>query len=92
LLAYAILQWTGRAHSFRLALLIGLVLAEATWALNYWSANFLIGGTLLLVIFYITVGLLQHHASGKLQRRLIVEYAVLGSSLLAIVIYATFRV
>ncbi|NJM06216.1 hypothetical protein HC891_08480 [Candidatus Gracilibacteria bacterium] len=91
LLAYAMLQWTGRVHSFRLSLLVGLLLAEATWALNYWAASFLVGGTLLLVIFYITSGLLQHQASGKLQRRLIVEYALLGSCLLAIVIYATFR-
>jgi hypothetical protein len=92
LLSYAILQWAGRAHTFRLCLLVGLLLAEATWALNYWSASFLVGGTLLLLIFYIIVGLLQHHASGTLQRRLIVEYALLGSCLLAIVVYATIRV
>ena len=44
-------------------------LAEATWALNYWAAPFLLGGALLLVIFYVAIGLLQHHLEGTLSRR-----------------------
>lgn len=91
LLAYAVLQWTPRRRLLLLSLLIGLLLGEATWALNYWAATFLLGGTLLLVIFYITTSLLQHQAAGTLQRRLLIEYGLLGSALLAVVIYATFR-
>lgn len=91
LLTYAILQWTAQRGQFRLALLVGLVLAEATWALNYWSAPFLLGGILLMVLLYVIVGVLQHYAAGTLQRRLLIEYGLLGGGLLAAVILAVFR-
>jgi hypothetical protein len=72
-----------------LALIVGLMLAEATWALNYWATTFLLAGTLLLVIFYIAVSLLQHAAAGALPRRLLIEYGTLGGGLGLVVIYAT---
>ncbi len=90
LLAYEVLRWTSRQAGRRLALIIGLVLAEAIWALNYWPAPFLLGGTLMLVLFYVTTSLVQHHLAGTLQRRLLVEYGLFGSGLLAALIFATF--
>jgi hypothetical protein len=90
LLAYEVLRWTSQQGGRRLALIIGLILAEATWALNYWPAPFLLGGTVLLVLFYVTTSLVQHHLAGTLQRRLLVEYGLFGSGLLAALIFATF--
>jgi uncharacterized membrane protein YjjB (DUF3815 family) len=92
LLAYALLHWI-RSRS-RLALMcgmVGLMLAEATWALNYWSTSFLLGGALLLVIFYVVVGLLQNHLEQRLTPRVIWEYGILGGALLVTVVFATFR-
>ncbi|MDW8147045.1 MAG: hypothetical protein RMJ48_12265 [Roseiflexaceae bacterium] len=91
LLAYALLSQTSARNLFTLSLLVGLTLAEATWALNYWAASFLIGGTLLLVLFYIITGLLQGHLEGTLTRRVIWEYGVLGSVMLLAVVYVTLR-
>ncbi len=90
LLAYEALQWSGQQGMFRLALLTGVLLGEITWPLNYWATTFLLAGTLLLVIFYSVVGLLQHQVAGRLHTRLIIEYGLLGGGLLAAVIYATF--
>jgi hypothetical protein len=87
LLAYALLAYTPRAANLTLAALVGLTLAEATWALNYWATTFLIVGTVLLVIFYIVVSLIQHQAAGQLQRRLLVEYGLLGGGLMAAIIF-----
>ncbi len=84
LLAYALLVYAPRAGNFTLALLVGLILAEATWALNYWATTFLIAGTVLLIIFYLAVSLLQHHALGRLERRLQLEYALLGGALFVV--------
>jgi hypothetical protein len=70
-------------------MLVGLALAEVTWPLNYWATTFLIAGTLLLVIFYVTVSLLQHHAMGRLHRRMVGEYVLLGGGLFLAIIYAT---
>lgn len=92
LLAYALLHWTPpRQGPLVLAGMVGLTLAEATWALNYWAAPFLLGGALLLVIFYVATGLLQNYLEGTLSRRVLWEYGVLGGGLLAAVVFVTFR-
>lgn len=91
LLAYALLVYTARGNTFLIALLVGLTLAEATWALNYWATTFLIAGTVLLVIFYTAVSLLEHQAAGRLQRRILMEYGLLGGGLFAAIVYVTWR-
>jgi hypothetical protein len=41
-----------KANLGLLSLMVGFILAQALWALNYWlAAPFLLGGALLLVIF-----------------------------------------
>jgi hypothetical protein len=89
LLAYAVLQWTPHRRMGLLAALVGVILAEALWPLNYWPAHFLPGGALLLGILYISVSLLQHHAAGTFHRHVLIEYGVLGGGLLAALMYAT---
>jgi hypothetical protein len=92
LLAYTLLQWSApRRGLLVLSGMVGLTLAEATWALNYWAASFLLGGALLLVIFYVALGLLQNHLEGTLSKRIFWEYGLLGGGLLAAVVIATFR-
>jgi len=92
LLAYALFQWTPPRHGLLLLSgLVGLTLAEATWPLNYWSVSFLLGGALLLVIFYVTTGLLQNHLEHTLSKRVFWEYGLLGGGLLAVLLIATFR-
>jgi hypothetical protein len=91
LLAYALLRWTRQRNLLILAGSVGLLLAEATWALNYWPASFLLGGVMLLLVFYITVSLIQHHLIGTLQRRVIIEYGLLGAGLFATVLFAIFQ-
>lgn len=89
LLAYALLATGQRPGRFLPAALVGLALAEATWALNYWQTTFLLAGTALLLFFYIAVSLLQHHLAGRLQPRLLLEYGLLGGGLFIAVIFAT---
>jgi hypothetical protein len=92
LLAYALLQWAPQRGSLLLlALVVGITLAESTWALNYWAAPFLLGGATLLAIFYVVTGLLQSHLEGTLSRRMLLEYSLFGSALLVVVIIAAFR-
>lgn len=91
LLAYALLTWAPRRNLALLALLVGLILAEATWALNYWALSFLLGGTILLVLFYVITSLLHHQAAGTLRRRLVVEYGLLGSAMLLAVAWMAFQ-
>ena len=92
LLAYALLQWAAPRNGLLvLAGTIGIVLGEAMWALNYWATPFLLGGALLVVIFYIASGAVQQHLQGKLSRQVLIEYGVLGGVFLAGVVFLTFR-
>lgn len=72
---------------FLYAGLIGLLLGETTWALNYWRANGLTVGVLLMLLFYVLVGLVQQHMRRALGRRAVIEFlgvAVLGIGIVLI--------
>jgi hypothetical protein len=57
------------------ALVGGLLLGQATWALNYWAASGPVGGALLLVVFYFISGLTLHASRDSLGRRVVIEYS-----------------
>ena len=54
--------------------LIGLLMGEMTWALNYWRANALTVGVLLMMVFYVLVGLAREHLRGTLAPRVLLEF------------------
>jgi Protein of unknown function (DUF5656) len=56
------------------AAIIGLILGQVTWALNYWVLPGLTGGLLLLLIFYILVGIAQHGLQERLTQRVLLEF------------------
>ena len=56
------------------AAVIGLSMGQITWALNYWRASTLNVGLLLLLIFYVLVGLAQQQLLGTLSRRTLWEF------------------
>jgi hypothetical protein len=63
-----------------LSLAAGVVIGEATWALNYWAAlTTLVGGAFLLVLFYVAYGLLSRYVGRSLNRRIVAEYAAVGA-------------
>ena len=63
----------------------GLVLGQATWALNYWRLDSLTGGLVLLVLFYDVVGVSQHALHGHVRRRIILEYALITIAAMALI-------
>ena len=69
------------ADSRRRALLsagVGLVLGELTWALGYWGVAAVAGGAGLWLGFYVLTGVVEHAASGSLDRRIGAEYALVA--------------
>ena len=60
------------------ALAIGIILAESTWVLNYWPGRSTVGGALLLLIFYVSIGLTQRSLEGRLTRSALLEYGAVG--------------
>jgi hypothetical protein len=68
------------------ALITGLALGQVTWALNYWTVGRLTGGLLLLLVFYLATGLSQEGLLRKLNRRTLVEFALVALVSLGLII------
>ena len=79
-LSLVLLRGAGAARQRTLlyAALIGVALGEVTWALNYWVVRELVGGAVLLLIYYVLVGLIEIVLRGELSRRLLAEYLGVG--------------
>jgi hypothetical protein len=67
-----------RQRTLLYAALIGVALGEVTWALNYWVVRELVGGAVLLLVFYVIVGLIEIVLRAELSRRLLAEYLGVG--------------
>lgn len=91
LLSMAVLHWHTSESLPVLAAAIGVLLGEATWAINYWGTSFLIGAAVLLLLFYVTVSMLQQFYTQGLRRNVAIEYGLVGGGLLAVLIFAVLR-
>lgn len=58
---------------------LGLMVGEVTSALNYWAVGALLGGIFLLLVFYVTAGIVQAHLAGALTARVLAEYLTVGA-------------
>ena len=67
------------------AAVIGLSLGQITWALNYWRTGALNAGLLLLLIFYVLVGIANQQLSGVLSRRSLWEFSVVSLITLVVI-------
>lgn len=66
---------------------VGLLLGQITWALNYWPLlPGLTGGLLLLLSFYLAVGIAQQSLQERLTRRVLMEFAVFGVLALGLIV------
>ncbi len=91
-LAYRLLARSVNDHRWPLTIALGVVgaiLAEASVILTYWPATFLVGGTLLLALFYVLVSTLQHAEAGTLTVRVGWELAGLGTLVLGVLAVTT---
>lgn len=68
---------------------IGVVIAEARWALYFLPLESYLAGVFLLLAFYVSSGLIQHHLTGDLRAPVISEFVAI--SLLGVLIVALGR-
>jgi hypothetical protein len=68
------------------ALVCGIVVGELTWALNYWPLRSVGTAALLLLAFYVLTGLAQQALAGRVQRRVLVEFAVFGGVMFFVIL------
>jgi intracellular septation protein A len=76
------LLWATRAESGRVLLLslaVGLVLAQSNWAINYWRTDVFTAAVSQLLVLYALVGLANQYLIDRLDRRVMIEFAVVMS-------------
>jgi hypothetical protein len=73
------------------ALVSGLIVAEATWVLNYWPATGWLGGAALLAVFHVLAGLILARLERTLSWRTAVEYGAMAGLALAVIIWSMLR-
>ena len=66
--------------------IVGLIVGESTWALNYWQISAWAGGLLLLLIFYLSANVAHQHLLERLSASTLVEFAVVAIVVLIIVL------
>lgn len=79
LLALALLHRIAPRGQTRLyAAVVGLCVGQITWPLNYWAIWGMIGGALLLGVFYVLVSLIRYHLLGRLTPQIALEFILFG--------------
>ncbi|MCX6017097.1 MAG: hypothetical protein NTZ50_01110 [Chloroflexi bacterium] len=67
------------------AALLAFLIAQATWAMNYWNISTWSAGVLLLTWLYVGVGVSQEFHEGQPARGVLVEYGVVTMVALVVV-------
>ena len=83
------LLWATRAASSRVLLLsvaVGLVLAQSNWAINYWRTDVFTAAVSQLLVFYALVGLANQYLIDRLNRRVLIEFAIVMSIALVLLL------
>ena len=69
--------------------IVGLIVGESTWALNYWQVSAWVGGLFLLLIFYVTVNAAHQHLLERLSASILVEFTIVAAIVLTIILLMT---
>jgi hypothetical protein len=77
-----------RALAF--AAVVGLVVAQARWALYFLPLESYLAGVFLLIVFYVASGLVQHHLNNDLHSAVLTEFAAMAA--LGVVIVTVGRI
>jgi hypothetical protein len=59
------------------AAVIGIVVAQARWALYFLPLESYLAGVFLLLVFYLTSGLIQHHLNDDLRPPVVAEFSLI---------------
>jgi hypothetical protein len=66
------------------SLVVGLLVGQSIWALNYWNISNWSAGVLLLAVLYVMIGLAQQYFQDRLTRSVLIEFGVVATIALII--------
>ncbi|NLE43269.1 MAG: hypothetical protein GX620_01005 [Chloroflexi bacterium] len=71
--------------------IVGLVIGECTWVLNYWQVSSWVAGLLLLLVFYVITNLAHQHLLDRLSRATLIEFGAVAVIVWAFVLFVGLR-
>lgn len=69
--------------------IIGLIIGESTWAINYWQIDSWAAGLLLLLVFYVATNLAHQYLLERLSWSVVAEFAVVTLLVVVIILLKT---
>jgi hypothetical protein len=66
--------------------IVGLIIGESTWALNYWQIDAWVGGLLLLLIFYVAINVAHQHLLKRLSLSTLFEFIAISVAVLIVIL------
>ena len=68
------------------SIIVGLIIGESTWALNYWQTSTWVGGLLLLLIFYVATNVAHQHLLQRLSMSTLFEFSAVTIAVLLVIL------
>lgn len=68
------------------AAVIGIIAGEARWVLYFIPLDGILAGIFILLVFYLTTGVIAHYLTDHLDRMVLLEFAMVSAAGLAIVV------
>lgn len=86
-------QTNNLSRAFKYSGIVGLILGQMTWGLNYMRLSGIQGGLLLLLLFHVVAGLIQQWLRGQLDgsgagQRALIEYGAVVVITLTVIAFA----
>ncbi|MCL4505794.1 MAG: hypothetical protein M1434_09530 [Chloroflexi bacterium] len=69
----------GLSAAATFSLVVGLLVGQADWALNYWNVSNWSAGVILLAVMYVMIGLAQQYFQDRLTRGVLIEFGVVAA-------------
>jgi hypothetical protein len=66
--------------------IVGLMIGQSTWALNYWQIGAWVGGLLLLLIFYVAINVAHQHLLERLSLSTLFELGAVTVTVLIVIL------
>ncbi|MBI2756343.1 MAG: hypothetical protein HYX52_06510 [Chloroflexi bacterium] len=79
---------SARGRQIRYAVIVGLVMAQLTWALGYWAVIPLVGAAALWLALYALSGIAEHAQAATLDRRVAAEFGAVAAIGVVIVLFS----
>lgn len=75
-----------RSRALVFAAVIGVIAAETRWVLYFIPLDGFLAGVFILLVFYLTTGVISHYLTEHLDRSVLAEFMLVTAAGLAIVI------